>query len=254
MTVVRELFRLLPSERVLYFGDTARLPYGSKSEEVVTQYSREISKFLLEQDVKMVVVACNTASAFALPTLRQELPVPVIGVIGPGARAALAATRNRKIGVIGTEGTVASHAYAKALRANDKTVQIHELACPLFVPLVEEGWLARPESAAIARRYLTPLKKRKIDTLILGCTHYPLLKKIVQKIMGPKVTLIDSAEETAKEVRLRLGETNLLHDPSKRSNGQASHFYVSDASAKFKAIGEKFLGTSLAHVKKIRLG
>ncbi len=197
LTVLAEIQRMLPAEDLFYIGDTARVPYGGKSPETVLRYSREISKLLLDRGAKAVVAACNTASALAVPQLATELSVPVIGVVEPGARAAVAATRNRHAGVIGTRATIASRAYESAIRAADPRVHVVSAACPLLVPLAEEGWFDEPETLHIARRYLAPLVADGIDTLVLGCTHYPLLAKCLAKAVGPGVTLVNSAQNCA---------------------------------------------------------
>jgi len=197
LTVVHELIRQLPHESIVYFGDTARVPYGPKSPDTVRRYSREIAAYLTEQGVKAIVVACNTATAHALGTLRGELALPVVGVVEPGARAAVAATRTGRIGVIGTVGTIKSGAYERAICALSPTAQVVARACPLFVPLVEEGWVDHEATRLVAETYLEPLVKANVDTLVLGCTHYPLLKPLLRQVMGPDIRLIDSAEETA---------------------------------------------------------
>ena len=209
LTVLKEVARQLPQESTLYFGDTARVPYGSKSRDVIIRFSFEISEFLLKEKIKMLVVACNTASAFALRELRAKFSIPIIGVIAPGAHAALAATRTRRVGVIGTEGTIESKAYADAIHYLDPGIEVIGQACPLIVPLVEEGWLDKPVAREIVKEYLTPLLDQKIDTLVLGCTHYPLLKNLLAGVAGPAVTLIDSAEETARRVGLELQHLGL---------------------------------------------
>src|SRR5258708_11641283 len=200
LSVARALFERLPKESVIYFGDTARVPYGPKSPDTVRRYSAEILAYLLGRGVKAVVVACNTSTAHALGSLKEKSPVPVIGVIEPGARAAVAATRTGNIGVIGTAGTIASRAYERAIQALRPDAKVHGQACPLFVPLVEEGWFEHPAAELIAREYLEPLQHAKVDLLVLGCTHYPLLKPFLARVMGPDVTLVDSAEETATAV------------------------------------------------------
>jgi glutamate racemase len=234
LTVVAALRRRLPGESILYLGDTARLPYGSKSPETVTRYTRRNIEFLLERGVKAVVVACNTASALALPQL--ENPVPTWGVIEPGARQAAAVSRGR-VGVIATEATVRSDAYPSALRALRHDLAILSQPCPLFVPLVEEGWHDDPVTEEVARRYLEPLLAAGIDTLVLGCTHYPLLKPVLQRVVGPDVTLVDSAEAVAEMVAAGLQETGLeaTHPPS-------SHLCVTDAGESFQRLATRILG------------
>lgn len=250
LTVMSEIRKMLPGEDLIYFGDTAHVPYGSKSKEAVTGYSLDIAKFLLAKKVKMIVVACNTASAFALQTLKSKVKVPVIGVIEPGAKAALSVTLKRKIGVIGTEGTIKSSSYSKALRKLDAKARVFAKPCPLFVPLVEEGWLKHSVTYEIAKEYLAPLLSRGIDTLVLGCTHYPLIKSVIGKTAGKGISLIDSATATAVEVAGTLH--GLGYENPKHKGGKCS-FYVSDAPAKFRASGQKFMGEVLTSVKKVNL-
>lgn len=238
LTVVSALRRRLPAESIVYLGDTARLPYGSKSPDTVTQYTRKNLDFLLAQGVKAVVVACNTASALALPSLAPR--VPTWGVVEPGARRAAAATGGR-VGVIGTESTVRSDAYARALARIAPDVEVISRPCPLFVPLVEEGWHDDPVTEEVARRYLAPLLERGIDTLVLGCTHYPLLRPLLQRVTGPSVTLVDSAESVAEEVARGLDESGLAVAPGTSSE---HHIYVTDASSGFATFARRILGTS----------
>ena len=207
LTVARAVYERLPHESTVYFGDTARVPYGPKSPETVRRYSLEILEWLLAQGVKAVVIACNTSTAHALETLRAQSPVPVIGVIEPGARAAGAASSRGPIGVIGTAGTIASNAYAREIQRRRPEARVEQVPCPLFVPLVEEGWFEHPPAELIAHEYLEPLRRAAVDTLVLGCTHYPLLKPLLQRVMGPDVQLIDSGGETASGV-----EQGLLHE------------------------------------------
>src|SRR5438874_2914415 len=210
LTVARALFERLPQESVIYFGDTARVPYGPKSPDTVRRYSGEILAYLLQRGVKAVVVACNTSTAHALGFLQERSPVPVVGVIEPGARAAVAATRTGTIGVIGTAGTIASGAYERAIKALRADARVNSQPCPLFVPLVEEGWFEHPAAELIAREYLEPLRRAQVDVLVLGCTHYPLLKPLLARVMGPDVKLVDSAEETASAVSRELERLDLL--------------------------------------------
>lgn len=248
LTVAHALFECLPHESVIYFGDTARVPYGPKSPETVRRYSGEILDFLVRRGVKMVVVACNTSTAHALDFLRSRSPVPVQGVIEPGARAAAAATRAGRIGVIGTVGTVASGAYERAIKGIRPEVTVVSRACPLFVPLVEEGWFDHPATELVAREYLQPLKDQGVDVLVLGCTHYPLLKPLLSRVMGPDVTLIDSAAETARTVRLELESRGLLAPPG-AAGSPAHHFVVSDDEPHFRRVGARFLGERLQDVE-----
>ena len=251
LTVVRELLRQLPHEHLVYFGDTARVPYGNKSPETVRRYSREILAFLRERGVKMVVVACNTASAHALEDLQRVSPVPVEGVVGPGARAAVRASRSGRIGVIGTAGTMKSDAYARAIRALAPQATVVQQACPLFVPLVEEGWLDHPVTRLVAREYLTPLVGQGMDTLVLGCTHYPLLKPLLHEVLGPGIALIDSAEETARAVAAELSGSGLENDRGARADVR---FVVSDAPEQFERVGAAFLGERVRDVETVVLG
>lgn len=246
LTVAHALFECLPHESVIYFGDTARVPYGPKSPETVRRYSGEILDFLVRRGVKMVVVACNTSTAHALEFLRSRSPVPVQGVIEPGARAAAAATRAGRIGVIGTAGTIASGAYERAIKTVRPEIEVASRACPLFVPLVEEGWFDHPATELVAREYLQPLKDRGVDVLVLGCTHYPLLKPLLSRVMGPDVTLIDSAAESARTVRQVLEGRGLL---APAGSPTAHHFVVSDDEALFRRVGARFLGEKLQDVE-----
>lgn len=248
LTVAQQIFKKLPWENVIYFGDTARTPYGPRSPEIVRKFSVQNISFLSTQGVKLIVVACNTASSVALDYLKKIFQLPLMGVIVPGSVAAVKATKNGRIGVIGTAGTVRSESYTKAIQKIDKKIKVYAYSCPLFVSLAEEGYIDKKAVYLIAEEYLTPLKRHKIDTLVLGCTHYPLLKKVIAKVMSDKVTLIDSAEETALEVK-RLLESKDLVNPSK---SEPSHrFYVSDFPEKFIQIGERFLGERIREVKRI---
>ena len=251
LTVVRELVHQLPHERIIYFGDTARVPYGPKSPDTVRRYSHEIASWLMAQRVKTIVVACNTATAHALDMLQREFPVPVIGVVQPGARAAVKATRTHRIGVIGTVGTVASGAYERAIHDIARDAAVVAQACPLFVPLVEEGWLDSEATRIIAREYLRPFVSDHIDTLVLGCTHYPLLKPLLAEVVGKEVRLIDSAEETAAETR-RVLEAERLVAP--RDNAGSHRFVASDAPDHFLRQGQRFLGATIDEVAKVTLG
>ncbi len=253
LTVARALFERLPRESVIYFGDTARVPYGPKSPDTVRRYSAEILAYLLHRGVKAVVVACNTSTAHALEYLTQHAPVPVVGVIEPGARAAAAASRSGKIGVIGTAGTIASGAYERAIKAVRSDATVYARACPLFVPLVEEGWLDHPATEMIAREYLEPLARAGVDALVLGCTHYPLLKPLLARVLGPGVRLIDSAEETANAVSRELEQRGLAATGT--GSGSAPHlFVVSDDEPHFRTVGARFLGEKLQNVEVVPLG
>jgi glutamate racemase len=235
----------VPGVDTVYFGDTARVPYGPKSPDTVRRYSREISAFLLEQGVKAIVVACNTATAHALPALREELDVPVIGVVEPGARAAVRATRTGHIGVIGTTGTIRSQAYVRAIHAENPDLRVTALACPLFVPLVEEGWTNHEATHLVAEEYLAPFVKDPIDTLVLGCTHYPLLKPVIGEIVGRSVRLIDSAEETAVDARRMLAANDL----TAAAGEGAYRFVASDDPQQFLTLGRRFLGSAIERVE-----
>jgi glutamate racemase len=235
----------LPGESIIYFGDTARVPYGPKSPETVRRYSHEIAAFLIGQGVKAIVVACNTATAHALPMLEQELAVPVIGVVKPGARAAVNGTRNGHIGVIGTDGTIRSGAYVRSIHEEMPGATITALACPLFVPLVEEGWTEREATWIVARDYLQPLLQDDIDTLVLGCTHYPLLKRVIGETVGRDVRLIDSAEETAADARRMLHEADLESDAVRGEY----RFIASDDPQQFLTLGQRFLGDVIERVE-----
>lgn len=248
LTVLREVVKQLPYESTIYFGDTARVPYGSKSRDVISRFSFEIAQFLLQEKVKMIIVACNTASAFALAGLRSRFDIPIIGVIEPGAQAALSGTKTGRVGVIGTEGTIESQAYSEAIHHLKADVQVFGQACPLIVPLVEEGWLEKPVALEIVKEYLTPLLTNHIDTLVLGCTHYPLLKNLLTRVAGSEVRLIDSAEETARAVGRQLKE-RYLEAPS--DSPILRRFFVSDAPEKFEKIGQRFLGQAIPRVKRV---
>ncbi|MBM3250417.1 MAG: glutamate racemase [Candidatus Omnitrophica bacterium] len=247
LTVVRELIRQLPSENIVYFGDTARVPYGIKSKETVIRFSIENILFLLGHDVKLICVACNTVSSVALPVIKTHFRVPIVGVISPGVREAVYATRNKRIGVIGTKGTIRSRAYEIEIKKLDPDVKVITQACPLFVPLVEEGWLAGNVVSDVVRSYLKPLKVARVDTLILGCTHYPLLKSIIKDVLGKSVTLIDSAKQVAIEVKETLAQEGMLN---KGGRGRQL-FYVSDNPEWFAGQAERFLGQKIRNIRKV---
>ena len=251
LTVAREIMRQLPQERLVYFGDTARVPYGSKSQTTIIRYTRQIIRFLQSKNVKAIVVACNTASAFALEEVADEIDIPIIGVVKPGAKVAAETTKNDKIGVIGTEGTIDSKLYTKIIHQSNKKAQVLGKACPLFVPLVEEGWLNDPVTLEVAQRYLAPLKDSGIDTLIMGCTHYPLLRTTIQEIVGEEVKLINPAYETTKELCALLKETNLLNMGSEIIVGNQYEFYVSDAADKFMRFANSILPYDVDSTKLI---
>lgn len=248
LTVVRALTARLPHENIVYFGDTARVPYGPKSPQVVREYAAQDVAFLAGHRVKMVVVACNTVSAVALDVVQNHAKVPVVGVILPGAAAAVQASSHRRIGIIGTQGTVNSGTYVHAIRALDPDVQTVSAPCPLFVPLAEEGWVDHQATRLIAKEYLFPLTLEKIDTLILGCTHYPLRATAIRAAVGPGVTLIDSGEAAAAEVERLLDEHAMRNPSTQRPHLQ---FFVSDIPAKFAQVGERFLGQSMGRVRRV---
>jgi glutamate racemase len=250
LTVLKEIFERLPHESTLYLGDTARVPYGIRSPETVTRYSFENTRFLVSRDIKMLVIACNTVSSVSLDALRCNFPVPVVGVIGPGAKAAAAATKTKKVGVIGTEATVSSGSYTRAIQSIDSSIEVFSISCPLFVPLVEEGWTEGLITELTAEKYLAGVRDKAIDTLVLGCTHYPLLKPVFSKIMEDSVGLIDSAIETAMEIRSILKEQSLLNAPGSPVRHK---FFVTDAPQKFLTVGERFLGRNIEHIEKIKL-
>ena len=248
LTVAKEIFKQLPYEDVIYFGDTARVPYGNKSKKTITKFSLENADFLKKHNVKLIVVACNTACSLSLQALKKKIDIPIVGVIEPAVKKAIQISKNGKIGIIGTNSTINSKAYDKKINKIDKAMQVSSKSCPLFVPLVEEGWLNKDITYKIANTYLDCFKKRNVDTLILACTHYPLLKKVISTIMGPKVKLVDSASEVAKVVKLVLNEDNAL-----RKNKRIARYsyYVSDEPLKFANIGAKFLGRSINKVKRV---
>lgn len=260
LTVYRALHDRLPGERFVYLGDTARVPYGTKSLATVERYAIENSEFLAARGIKMLVVACNTASALALPKIRQRIGLDVVGVIGPGGRKAVEATSgkaNRRIGVIATEATVASNAYAEAIRRASADAEVMQAGCPLFVPLAEEGWTDEPETASIAARYLAKMADFAPEVLVLGCTHYPILREVIQRTVGESVTLIDSGEATAEEVA-RLLEDKGLANP-KTIAGERSlcddldHFYVTDAAERFAHVAERFLGAKPSRLEAVEV-
>ena len=237
---------------LVYFGDTARVPYGSKSKEIVLKFSRQIVRFLQLQDVKAIVVACNTASALALEEIKKEIDIPIIGVVEPGAKVAASVTKNKKIGLIGTKGTVHSKLYPEIIHRYDKEIQVFGQPCPLFVPLVEEGWLKDDVTVEVARRYVTPLLEQGIDTLILGCTHYPLLRSLIQKLVGDSVTLVNPAYETAKELE-RLLKSKGLENLQDVQEEFPYRFYVSDAAEQFQDFANSILPYDVKMTKQINI-
>lgn len=253
LTVVREIMRQLPNEKLVYFGDTARVPYGNKTKETVTKFSRQIVRFLQTQNVKAIVVACGTASAYALDTLEKELRIPIIGVVRPGAKAAIEATNNKKVGVIATPASIGSKIYDEYIKNMNPKVQVMGKACPLFVPLVEEGLLEDPVTVEIANRYLSELKDSNIDTLILGCTHYPLIRPTVGRIMGEEVKLIDPAFETARELKELLLKEKLLCKDKPELGSNQYRFFVSDSAEKFRTFANSILKCGILSAKVINI-
>jgi glutamate racemase len=252
LTVLRAVRERLPRESVIYLGDTARVPYGTKSRATIERYAVEDAGFLMRKGVKMLVVACNTISAMARERLRAEFNVPLLSVLGPGARMAARVTRNGRVGVIATEATVESGAYRRAIQEScgDREVEIFSYACPLFVPLVEEGETESQVARIVAEQYLAPLRAERIDTLVLGCTHYPLLKRVINETMGAGVTLVDSAEATAEETAQLLSARGLLNQSPEAG---ASRFFVTDAAGRFHRIAERILGEPLEHLEAVEV-
>ena len=248
LTVLREIMELIPTESVVYFGDCGRVPYGTKSKETIIKYTFQDIRFLLNQDIKMIVIACNTASACSLERVKNSFDIPVIEVVQPGAVTAVRETKNKKIGVIGTQATVNSGVYEKAINKIDNSIEIVSKACPLFVPLVEEGWWENDIAFKIAEEYLTPLKKDGIDTLVLGCTHYPLLEQTISKVMGEGVKLVSSALEVVRVVKEGIKENDICRD------GQIKpvyRYYTSDSVEKFESLGSSFLNKNIYSAEKI---
>jgi glutamate racemase len=247
LTVVKELVDQMPHEDIIYFGDTARVPYGIKSKETVIKFSIENILYLLSHDVKLICVACNTVSSLALPVIKHHFKVPIVGVITPAVREAVYASQNKRIGVIGTHGTVKSRAYEIEIKQLDPTMKVFTQACPLFVPFVEEGWTDGKVVTEVARTYLKPLKDNHVDTLILGCTHYPVLKDVIREVMGPKVTLIDSAKQVAIEVKKILASESLMGRPRAGKH----QFYVSDNPEWFTNLAGRFLGRKIKDARRV---
>ncbi|MDD5711833.1 MAG: glutamate racemase [Smithellaceae bacterium] len=250
LTVVRSLMERLPFESIVYFGDTARVPYGIKSVETINRYAAEITSFLLKHDVKMLIIACNTMAAVADKTVKDLSPVPVLDVIDAGAQTAVAQTKSKNVGVIGTPATVNSNVYARAIHAYDSGIRVFSQACPLFVPLVEEGWLDHEVTRLTAQEYLRPVLAEHIDTLVLGCTHYPLLKPLLQEVSGPGIKLVDSAEAMAERTARLLSERGMENTHRELPDYR---FYVSDMPYRFQTIGERFLGRTLGHTELAKI-
>lgn len=246
LTVYKEIRAAFPNEDLIYFGDTARVPYGPKSPMTIIEYSKQNARFLLQQDIKILVVACNTSSSVAIPHLKELTAIPILGVIGPGSETALKTSKNNRIGVIGTEGTVRSEAYTKTIKSLEPKAEVFSRACPLFVPLAEEGWQDHPISKEIAKEYISPLLAEGIDTLVLGCTHYPLLSKVIQEVVGDDVRLVDSAKAIANHLR-----DYIVSNPQD-TKGKDS-FYVSDSDNRFSEIASRILGDSFKGLKNVRL-
>ncbi len=249
LTVVRALMERLPFENIIYFGDTARVPYGVKSVETIAHYTTQIAQFLLQKNVKLLIIACNTMAAVAAQMVKDLSAVPVLDVIDAGAVGAVAASQSRRIGVIGTPTTINSNAYARAIHEYDADMRIYSQACPLFVPLVEEGWLEHEVTRLTAQEYLRPVLAQDIDTMVLGCTHYPLLKPLLQEVSGEAVQLVDSAEAMAEQTAALLAELQLANPQRTMPNYE---FYVTDVPLRFQTIGERFLGRSLANVHVVK--
>lgn len=253
LTVVREIMRQIPNESICYFGDTARVPYGSKSKETVSRFSRQIVRFLRTHQVKTIVVACNTASAYALDELEREADIPMIGVVKPGAKVAANVTRNGKIGVIATEATIRSQIYTQYIKELSSSATIYGKACPLFVPLVEEGLWQDPVTDEIARRYLSELIDCGIDTMIMGCTHYPLIRSTLGRIIGEEVTLVNPAYETALELKTMLKERGLLNEEPPKLGSNQYQFYVSDGAEKFKQFANSIIKYGILSAKTVNI-
>jgi glutamate racemase len=250
LTVFKEIKKLLPGEDVIYLGDTARVPYGTKSKDTVVKFSIQNANFLVRLNVKLIVAACNTSSSYSLPILKRRYNIPVLGVIEPGAKAAASVTRNLRVGIIGTKATISSGVYKKELKKLNPKIDVTSESCPLFVPLVEEGWLKEDVTKMVAKRYLSPLKKKNIDVIVLGCTHYPLLKPVIRDVFGKGVTLVDSATQTAKVVKEVIYRKKIYN----RKKGKGKYrFYVTDEPGLFKKVGSRFLGNSIDNIKKVEL-
>lgn len=250
LTVVKSVTELLPNENIVYFGDTARVPYGGKSNDTVVEYTLQAANFLLRKNIKLLVVACNTASSVALKELKRFLTIPVVGMIEPGSKMALQETKKGIVGVIGTRSTIGNKAYSNEIKRLNPKTKVYEKACPLFVPLAEEGWIDNKVTGLVAKEYLTELKEKKIDTLVLACTHYPILNEVIQKAVGKNVKLVHSGIPAARIVEEYLngrGLRNISNQLGKRE------FYVSDVPSKFQEIAERFLGKKITHLHKVEL-
>ncbi|MGN1138741.1 MAG: glutamate racemase [Ruminococcus sp.] len=245
LTAVRELMSILPNENIIYFGDTGRVPYGTRSEDTIRKYAFQDAKFLLKHNVKMIIAACGTVSSVAV-NLKNDLPVPYTGVVSPTCYTAVKTTKNKKIGIIGTSATIKSHSYKKIIESTDPAIQVIEQDCPLFVPLVENGFISKDDQIVrlVIKRYLSPLMEQGVDTVILGCTHYPIIKEAISSVMGENIALIDSGRETAIYAKKILKENNLLNDSKEKGNAS---FYVSDTPDGFENIAGVFLGKNIKH-------
>tara|TARA_B100000427_G_C15509778_1_gene595645 strand:- start:1544 stop:2344 length:801 start_codon:yes stop_codon:yes gene_type:complete len=248
LTVVSAMAKIFPSEVFLYVGDTARVPYGNKSQEKIQQYSIEIASWLVKKECKLIIVACNTASSYALKSLKTQFEIPVLGVIDPGVKRALSITKNNIVGVLGTHGTIISDAYGTALKQINSEITVISQACPLFVPLVEEGWVNGSVPEEIARAYLVNMQKSEVDSVILGCTHYPLLKRTIKKVLGERVNLVDSAEETAMEVKSILNKSELYSNVEEE--GQVL-CHVTDSINSFEFLADRFIDTPIKKVSQV---
>ncbi len=249
LTVYKAIKHRMPNEKIIYLGDTARVPYGTKSKDTIIKFSLQNAKFLLEKDVKIIVVACNTSSSYALPSLQKEFSIPIVGVIEPGSEAAVKCSKS-KVGVIGTNATISSKAYETSIKNKNSELKIISTPCPLFVPLVEEGWIDNEVTELIAKEYLEPLKQNGIDSLVLGCTHYPVLKEVIKKVMGNNVKIIDSASTVSEKVFDILTNFGWLNNNKKKHEDE---FYVTDSPERFKKVGEYFLGKKINQVKQINI-
>lgn len=248
LTVLKEIIELIPTESVVYFGDCGRVPYGTKSKETIVKYTFQNIRFLLNQDIKMIVIACNTSSAYSLDLVKNSFDIPVVEVVQPGALTAVQATKNKRVGVIGTQGTINSGAYEKQIKRLDSSIEVYSKPCPLFVPLVEEGWWDNDIAMKVAEEYLTPLLSKDIDSLVLGCTHYPLIQDTIGKVMGKGVSLVSSAQEAARAVKAVIDRDGIGRDESIKP---VYRYYTSDSVDKFEALGSAFLGRQISSAEKI---
>ncbi len=248
LTVLKEITRILPNENIVYFGDTARVPYGARSKETIIEYTFQAINFLISQDVKAIVIACNTATARSLVEANQKYDIPILGVIEAGARSVVNSTKNKVVGIIGTEGTVRSKAYNEEIEKLDENIRIIDKACPLFVPIVEEGWANSDIATLTAKRYLQELMDENIDSLVLGCTHYPLLKRTIGEIVGENVILVNPAKETSQDLKKILEDKNITNNVV---NEPSYKYYVSDIPEKFVSIAQDFLKKEITSIEKI---